>query len=209
MNREIIFRGKSKEELTLGEWIYGYLFNIEGEKAWIWNGIPQEVLTDTVGQYTGLKDRNGKEIYEGDILLLSDKNTYQELVVVEQGPYGWVFYNPKTVLRFKDGSYTYRAVENYRRLFGIGEVVGNIHDNPELLEGDRTAGLQYAHLSADRPVILVDDLMHPGFRMRTLDPILRQEDVTIRMVLVGILSGHGRDLMDAQGRPVDAVKDVN
>ena len=46
-------------------------------------------------------------------------------------------------------------------------------------------------------MILVDDLMHPGFRIRALDPILRQEGVDIRIVLVGPLSGHGRDLMDA------------
>ena len=59
--------------------------------------------------------------------------------------------------------------------------------------------------SFDRPVILVDDLMHPGFRIKALDPILREENVDIRMVLVGLLSGHGRDLMDAQGRPVDSV----
>ena len=58
--------------------------------------------------------------------------------------------------------------------------------------------------SFDRPVILVDDLMHPGFRIQALDPILRQEGVDIRIVLVGLLSGHGRDLMDAQGRPVDS-----
>ena len=138
MNREIKFRAKRK---YIGKWVCGNLLlwsdssasiimeTAEGHKEY-------DVDPDTVGQYTGLKDRNGKEIYEGDILLLSDKNTYQELVVVEQGPYGWVFYNPKTVLRFKDGSYTYRAVENYRRLFGIGEVIGNIHDNPELLEGE-------------------------------------------------------------------------
>ena len=59
--------------------------------------------------------------------------------------------------------------------------------------------------SFNRPVILVDDIMHPGFRIKALDPILRQEEVDIRMVLVGLLSGHGRDLMDAQGRPVDSV----
>lgn len=59
--------------------------------------------------------------------------------------------------------------------------------------------------SFNRPVILVDDIMHPGFRIKALDPILRKEEVDIRMVLVGLLSGHGRDLMDAQGRPVDSV----
>jgi len=56
-----------------------------------------------------------------------------------------------------------------------------------------------------RPVILVDDLMHPGFRLRFLDPILRQEGVDIRMVLVGVLSGYGRDLIRTWNRPVDSV----
>ncbi len=55
----------------------------------------------------------------------------------------------------------------------------------------------------NRPVILVDDVMHPGTRIRALDPLLRQEGVDIRMVLVGVLSGHGRDLMRQQNRPVD------
>ncbi len=59
--------------------------------------------------------------------------------------------------------------------------------------------------SFDRPVIMVDDLMHPGFRMRALDPILRREEVPIRMVLVGILSGYGKDLMRSWDRPVDSV----
>lgn len=59
--------------------------------------------------------------------------------------------------------------------------------------------------SFDRPVILVDDLMHPGFRMKALDPILRQEEVPIRMVLVGVLSGYGLDLMHSWDRPVDSV----
>lgn len=59
--------------------------------------------------------------------------------------------------------------------------------------------------SFDRPVILVDDLMHPGNRIRTLDPILRQEGVPIKTVLVGVLSGYGRDLMQVQGHPVDSV----
>ena len=57
--------------------------------------------------------------------------------------------------------------------------------------------------SFDRPVILVDDVMHPGNRIRALDPLLRQEKVDIRMVLVGVLSGHGKDLMRERSRPVD------
>lgn len=59
--------------------------------------------------------------------------------------------------------------------------------------------------SFQRPVILVDDLMHPGNRIRTIDPLLHQEEVDLRMVLVGVLSGRGRDLMNARNRPVDSV----
>ncbi|MBO5340811.1 MAG: cytidyltransferase-related domain protein [Oscillospiraceae bacterium] len=59
--------------------------------------------------------------------------------------------------------------------------------------------------SFNRPVILVDDLMHPGIRINALDPIFRQEDVPIKTVLVGVLSGYGRDLMQVRRRPVDSV----
>ncbi|MBR3640655.1 MAG: cytidyltransferase-related domain protein [Oscillibacter sp.] len=57
--------------------------------------------------------------------------------------------------------------------------------------------------SFNRPVILVDDIMHPGKRIRAIDPILRQEGIDIRMICVGVLSGHGKDLMRQQNRPVD------
>ena len=59
--------------------------------------------------------------------------------------------------------------------------------------------------SFDRPVILVDDLLHSGNRIRALDPLFRQEGVVIDRVLVGLLSGRGRDLMAAKGRSVDSV----
>ena len=88
---------------------------------------------NTVGQYTGLKDKNGKEIYEGDIMCLSDRGSHKEEVIVEHGLYGWTFYNPKTATFYSDGSHTYCAIENYRFMFGTGVCIGNIHDNPELL----------------------------------------------------------------------------
>ena len=56
-----------------------------------------------------------------------------------------------------------------------------------------------------RPVILVDDLLHSGNRIQALDPLFRQEGVEIDQVLVGLLSGRGRDLMTARGRDVDCV----
>ncbi len=59
--------------------------------------------------------------------------------------------------------------------------------------------------SFGREVILVDDLMHPGIRINALDPIFIREDVPIKTVLVGVLSGYGRDLMQVRNRPVDSV----
>jgi len=56
-----------------------------------------------------------------------------------------------------------------------------------------------------RPVILVDDLLHSGNRLRALDPMLRRCEVPVDRVLVGLLSGRGRDLMAAWGREVDCV----
>lgn len=58
--------------------------------------------------------------------------------------------------------------------------------------------------SFHRPVILVDDILHKGYRMRRLDPILNENDVKVHKLLVGILSGSGRDLMSLQGRDIDS-----
>ena len=53
-----------------------------------------------------------------------------------------------------------------------------------------------------RPVILVDDLLHKGFRLEKLDRIFREEQVEIQSIMVGILSGRGRDLMEQEQRQV-------
>ncbi len=84
---------------------------------------------------------------------------------------------------------------------------------PDLKESTLEAFPYYAPIpsqvrtlkSFNRPVILVDDLMHPGFRFKVLGPILKQEGVPIQVVLVGVLSGYGKDLMRTLDQPVDAV----
>ena len=59
--------------------------------------------------------------------------------------------------------------------------------------------------SFQRPMVLVDDLLHSGNRLRVLDPLLRQEGLDIRQVLVGLMSSRGRDMMVAKGLEADSV----
>ena len=60
----------------------------------------------------------------------------------------------------------------------------------------------------NRPVILVDDMLHDGKRIQRIAPLLQQEAVPIRQVLVGYLTGMGRDIMAQMGIPVDSVYDL-
>ena len=145
--REILFRGK---RIDNGEWIEGgYYLEPYSNYAHIvcWNsfglGFTEyiKVAPETVGQYTGLKDKNGKRIFEGDILEVNNfpyrENSFSNCVVA----YG--------IFREFDrqemvGFYLYWTsdTEAYRKLPNLkwwleerGAVcIGNIHDNPEMLE---------------------------------------------------------------------------
>ena len=120
--REILFRGKT---INNGKWIEGYLFENWGD-AYICLGtengniMKEKVNEVTVGQYTGLKDKNGTEIFEGDIV----QNIYGDIFTV--GYYGEHWYG--YVLTTSDG-----CVDHLYE-YDEYEVIGNIHDNPELLE---------------------------------------------------------------------------
>ena len=59
--------------------------------------------------------------------------------------------------------------------------------------------------SFNRPVILVDDLLHKGYRIKELNPLFEQENVKIDRIIVGLLSGRGKDLMEIQNRKVESV----
>ncbi len=58
--------------------------------------------------------------------------------------------------------------------------------------------------SFNKPVILVDDLLHKGYRIKALDPLLKKEGINVKKIIVGILSGRGKELMDLQKRDVDS-----
>ena len=139
--REIKFRGKRKDD---GKWVYGCLveqnftyiqlktiripINKESPLFEMFDRdedsivCKYEVVAETVGQYTGLTDKNSVQIYEGDLVL----NDYGEPYKIEYWGKDWSGY----VLTNKNDEY-----EGFLSDFGRYEVIGNIHDNPELLEG--------------------------------------------------------------------------
>jgi len=134
--REIKFRGK---RIDNGEWVYGAFvpdaLETPDNDLTTWGFIRRynrdigkmetiEVARESVGQYTGLCDKNGKEIYERDVLLWGDDNR-QNQVVFSQGSFQMQRYGGLAPLR-------YHNLVNSEAM--NAEVIGNIHDNPELLE---------------------------------------------------------------------------
>ena len=128
MRKRIIkFRGK---RLDNGEWVDGFvLFNQDKSEAVIakltdTESVCENVIPDTVGQFTGYHDLNDKRIYEGDIV----KFTAHDALGNELG-------NQQGVVKFKFGSYLIGGYDMYDILLNDdeAEIVGNIYDNPELL----------------------------------------------------------------------------
>jgi uncharacterized phage protein (TIGR01671 family) len=136
--REILFRGKRTDN---GEWVYGSLQCFKGysifEAGWK-NWI--SVSGDTVGQYTGLKDKNGVKIFEGDIV------TFEDAVADYEGYHDDVFLNRGEVTYTERGMclyFTNRQVVEMGDLFyketADCEVIGNIYDNPALAGEEKKA----------------------------------------------------------------------
>lgn len=126
MNREIKFRGK---RLSTRKWVYGSLIQWKDGTMIIITENREDhsefyVNPDTVGQYTGLKDRNGKEVYEGD--LLSSDGIECEVAYDE---YRASFH---LIIDKIKGS---TPLGDMMRSFGL-QVIGNRWDNPELLEDE-------------------------------------------------------------------------
>lgn len=124
--REIKFRGR---RLDGKGWTHGFLFAEKGRAYIITDStgfgfIKFEVAPATVGQYTGLKDKNGREIYEGDIIGGSNGSI---------NGWEWPF---KSEIKWNDEECGFNTPNwGYMDSTHYYNVLGNIHDNPELLKG--------------------------------------------------------------------------
>ena len=128
---EITLNGeKIKGEWVKGSYVYAHKFYGTGEAAhFIYNIYGEQrvaVLPETVGEYTGLLDKNDKKIFEGDILRATYDGDAERIYEV-------IFYNGGYKMRTKDCEtmYDYSIHDDHPEF----EVIGNIYDNPELLEG--------------------------------------------------------------------------
>ena len=145
--REILFRGKRTDN---GEWVYGYVgtaFTIDENRkvksrhftALDCLGWGSQILVsdETIGQYTGLTDKNGRKIFEGDIVKThyanAQKSEYIEQVVFHNGKFCAYFSNQlcKQWANLYDG--TEHLPQDKSVYMDSVEVIGNIYDNPELI----------------------------------------------------------------------------
>lgn len=140
MNRAIICRGK---RIDNDEWAEGYLFKSWNRAFLLWGmtgDVPNmiEVKPETVGQYTGLTDKNGKRIFEGDILQFrktveiwgGDFTVPQKMdAIPERAAIAYSEVLGRFGFLDSDTPFNEMSVKKFK-----AEVIGNIYDNPELLE---------------------------------------------------------------------------
>lgn len=124
MEREILFRGKRKDILPGNEWVYGCLVNLIPNEPEIAFAVDENemyqyeaVVDETVGQYAGYTDKNGRKIFEGDIVKIDDEIAG----IVKYTDEGFIIDSDEFFAADEDTTF---------------EIIGNAYDNPELLKGE-------------------------------------------------------------------------
>ena len=129
MKREITFRGKRKN----GQWVYGSLVVSENTAPAIYyesgGGLVKQldwcyISLESIGQYTGLTDKNGVKIFDGDVVIIGEK--LKAKVIYYDGAFRMQSEFSPTPIDTTDMGYMMRE-------FSV-RVIGNIHDNPELIK---------------------------------------------------------------------------
>ena len=137
--REILFRGKANSEIRDGEWVYGSLLaesentfpiiarSYDNDEDWLGIDLWDTVEPETVGQWTGLTDKNGKKIFEGDIVDCWSEGVNAQGTIQQRRDGLWIIYpawQKHIMWGLCPDEYSNTTVE----------VIGNVHDNPELIK---------------------------------------------------------------------------
>lgn len=137
--RTIKFRGK---RIDNGEWVYGSLDSTDERPAISWLRTNEDgeqvpwfayVKADTVGQFSGLTDQNGKEIYEGDIITL--KGDYPRVVLWDKMSWALMpteYYHDEY---FWVMNLQHPGLDWWEEYADEFEIIGNIYENPDMLKG--------------------------------------------------------------------------
>ena len=146
--REILFRGQTRRKgqkvwmdgsPVEGNWVYGGVCHGTGDFSIIYGNLDEErerptekwvVYTDTVGQFTGLTDKNGKKIFEGDIIMHYNRDDIP--TAFDVGKIFWDAHKCRWLRTSLKCDYNPEVWGSSAKGY---VVIGNIHDNPELLGG--------------------------------------------------------------------------
>ena len=134
--REILFRGKGDKKYNDGMWYFGVPIRCyDGDWQICTDNSKRTVIPETIGQYTGLKDKNGTKIFEGDIVLVPYIDPIFKCTWNDTSPCEWA------IVKYCNGVFCVEYIESGDKftlsaMDGYMKIVGNIYDNPELLGGN-------------------------------------------------------------------------
>lgn len=139
--REIKFRAQDYS----CKWQYGFVAKVNESSVIIplkqEDSVAQYVISETIGQYTGLNDINGKEVYEGDIVIIDGELNNRRVVVYYEEAFNIATIEEYDYLQKGEhpylNDYAHMTCLNEWSNTGLVRVLGNVHDDPELLDNNK------------------------------------------------------------------------